>query len=161
GKNDGFVVDNDPDGQRVMFYEDDTVIPFYYALASTFGVGDRYYCSVLSSTWPNRLFLMAATSFGVGDNSFVTIDTAEHPVAQIFSLHEQGGHTWKAYTDGPHMEEFFPYFGFSADARAHYGDVRCGLLGDITNGTLPDVSFMMGDEVDEDSDEGPSNLPGI
>jgi phospholipase C len=65
------------------------------------------------------------------------------------------------YTDGPHMVEFFPYFGFSADARAHYADVKCGLLGDIQNDTLPDVSFVMGDEVDEDSDEGPSDLPGI
>jgi phospholipase C len=158
---DHFVTQNNPDGQRAFFYEDDTVIPFYYALASTFSVGDRYFCSVLSSTWPNRFFLMAATSFGIGDNSFATIDTPAQPAAQIFSLLEEGGHTWKDYTDGPHMVEFFPTFGFSADARAHYGDVKCGLLGDIQNGTLPDVSFVMGDEVDEDSDEGPSDLPGI
>jgi phospholipase C len=161
GKNDHFVLQNNPDGQRTMFFEDDTVIPFYYGLASTFGVGDRYFCSVLSSTWPNRFFLMAATSFGIGDNSFCTIDTPDHPVAQIFSELEAGGHTWKDYTDGPHMESFFAYFGFSPDARAHYGDVRCDMLADIKNNTLPDVSFMMGDEVDEDSDEGPSDLPGI
>jgi phospholipase C len=161
GLNDHFVTQNNPDGQRTFFYEDDTVIPFYYALANTFSVGDRYFCSVLSSTWPNRFFLMAATSFGIGDNSFATVDTAAHPAAQIFSLLEEGGHTWKDYTDGPHMVEFFPYFGFSADARSHYADIKCGLLGDIQNGTLPDVSFVMGDEVDEDSDEGPSDLPGI
>src|SRR5262249_10189904 len=70
GKNDHFVLQNEPDGQRTFFYEDDTVIPFYYSLASTFGVGDRYFCSVLSSTWPNRYFLMGATSRGIGDNSF-------------------------------------------------------------------------------------------
>jgi phospholipase C len=161
GLNDHFVTQNNPDGQRTFFYEDNTVIPFYHALASTFAVGDRYFCSVLSSTWPNRFFLMAATSFGIGDNSFATVDTAAHPAAQIFSLLEEGGHTWMDYTDGPHMVEFFPYFGFSADARAHYADIKCGLLGDIQNDTLPDVSFVMGDEVDEDSDEGPSDLPGI
>jgi phospholipase C len=161
GLNDHFVTQNNPDGQRTFFYEDDTVIPFYYALANTFSVGDRNFCSVLSSTWPNRFFLMAATSFGIGDNSFATIDTPTHPVAQIFSLLEEGGHSWKDYTDGPHMVEFFPTFGFSADARAHYADIKCGLLGDIQGGTLPDVSFVMGDEVDEDSDEGPSDLPGI
>jgi phospholipase C len=158
---DHFVIDNDPGGQKTLFYEDDTVIPFYYALANTFSVGDRYFCSVLSSTWPNRLFLMAGTSFGIGDNSFVTLDTAAHPVSQLFTLLDEGGHTWKDYTDGPHMEEFFTYFGFAADTRAHYADVKCGLLGDIENDTLPDVSFVMGDEVDEDSDEGPSDLPGI
>ncbi|HEY1693264.1 MAG TPA: alkaline phosphatase family protein [Polyangiaceae bacterium] len=161
GKNDHFVTQNDPDGQRTFFYEDDTVIPFYYALASTFGIGDRYFCSVLSSTWPNRYYLMAATSFGIGDNSFCTLDTAEHPVTQIFSQLEAGGHSWKDYTDGPHMVEFFPYFGLSKSVAPHYGDVKCDLLGDIQNDTLPDVSFVMGDEVDEDSDEGPSDLPGI
>jgi len=161
GKLDHFVLQNEPDGQRTFFYEDDTIIPFYYALASTFAVGDRYFCSALTSTWPNRLFLMAATSFGIGDNSFVTADTADHPAAQIFTLLEEGGHTWKDYTDGPHMTEFFPYFGFQAETRQHLGDVRCNMLADIQNGTLPDVSFMMGDEVTEDSDEGPSDLPGI
>ena len=55
---------------------------------------------------------MAATSFGIGDNSFDTLDTAEHPSAQIFSLLEQAGRTWKDYTDGPHMVEFFPHYGF-------------------------------------------------
>jgi phospholipase C len=158
---DHFVTQNNPDGERTFFYEDDTVIPFYYALANTFSVGDQYHCSVLSSTWPNRLYLMAATSFGIGDNSFVTVDTEASPVTQIFTQLERGGHTWMDYTDGPHMEEFFSYFGFSADARAHYANIKCGLLGDIQNNTLPDVSYVMGDEVDEDSDEGPSDLPGI
>ena len=144
-----------------MFYEDDTVIPFYYALANTFSVGDRYFCSVLSSTWPNRYFLMAATSFGIGDNSACTLDTVAKPAPQIFNLLVAGGHTWKDYTDGPHMEEFFPNFGFAPATLAHYGTADCTLMKDIANGTLPDVSFMMGDEVTETSDEGPSNLPGI
>ncbi len=161
GQNDHFVTQNDPDGQRTFFYEDDTVIPFYYALASTFSVGDRYFASVLSSTWPNRFFLMAATSFGIGDNSFDVADTLDHPSAQIFSLLEEGGHTWKDYTDGPHMLSFFPNFGWQHDTLTRFADVKCGLLGDITNGTLPDVSFVMGDEISETSDEGPSNLPGI
>jgi phospholipase C len=161
GALDHFVTQNNPDGQRTFFYEDDTVIPFYYALASKFAVGDRYFASVPSSTWPNRYFLMAATSYGIGDNSFCTIDTAEHPAPQIFSLLEAGGHTWRDYTDGPHMLAFYPYFGWTMDTLAHFGDVPCDMLGDIKNGTLPDVSFMMGDEVTEDSDEGPSDLPGI
>jgi phospholipase C len=162
GKNDNFVIQNQPDGQRAMFYEDDTVIPFYYALASTFSVGDRYFCSVLSSTWPNRFFLMAATSYGIGDNSFCTTDTTAHPAVQIFSELEAAGRSWKDYTDGPHMIEFFPYFGFQADTvKNHLGTVKCNLMADIENDALPDVAFVMGDEVTEDSDEGPSDLPGI
>jgi phospholipase C len=164
GKNDGFVITNNPDGERTMFYEDDTVIPFYYGLANTFSVGDRYFCSVLSSTWPNRFFLMAGTSFGIGDNSACSLDTLTNPAPNIFHLLEAGGHSWKDYTDGPHMLELFPSFGFSADAIAHYGTVgtvKCDLFADIASGKLPDVSFMMGDEVTQTSDEGPSDLPGI
>jgi phospholipase C len=162
GRMDGFVQQNDPDGQRTFFYEDDTVIPFYYALASTFSVGDRYYCSVLTSTWPNRLFLMAGTSFGIGDNSFVTIDTQAHPVAHLFGLLDAAGRTWKDYTDGPHQVSFFGYFGLQkATIQQHFRNVKCDLFADIQGGTLPDVSLVMGDEVDEFSDEGPSDLPGI
>jgi phospholipase C len=161
GRLDHFVTQNNPDGQRVMFYEDDTVIPFYYALASTFSVGDRYFASVPSSTWPNRYFLMAATSYGIGDNSFDTNDTAATPAIHLFTLLDAAGRTWKDYTDGPHQLEFYPSFGFAAATRAHYADVKCGLMTDIQNGTLPDVSLVMGDEVGQFSDEGPSALPGI
>ncbi|APR87308.1 Acid phosphatase [Minicystis rosea] len=161
GKLDHFVTQNNPNGQRTFFYQDDTVIPFYYALANTFAVGDRYFASVLSSTWPNRYFLMAGTSFGIGDNSFATNDTADHPAPQIFSLLESAGRTWKDYTDGPHMLAFFPFFGWRSESLANYGDIPCALLGDIKNNTLPDVAFVMGNEVTATSDEGPSALPGI
>jgi phospholipase C len=161
GKNDGFVIQNNPDGERTFFYEDDTVIPFYYALASTFSVGDQYHCSVLGPTWPNRYYLMAATSFGIADNSFCILDTSAHPVTQIFGLLDQGGHSWRDYTDGPHMVEFFSYYGFLSSTFPHLKTLDCGLMADIANNTLPDVSFVMGDEVSEDSDEGPADLPQI
>jgi phospholipase C len=60
------------------------------------------------------------------------------------------------------MLQFFPYFGLGDNATlAHYGNVECDMLGAITSGTLPDVSFMMGDEISQFSDEGPADLPGI
>ena len=160
-KNDGFVVNNNPNGQRVMGYEDDTVIPFYYALARTFSVGDAYHASVMTSTWPNRFFLMAATSFGIADNSFDDQDTVEHPSAQIMEELDAAGRTWKDYTDGPHMIEFFQHYGFLHSTLDHLFDLKCNLMSDIANDTLPDVAFVMGNETSETSDEGPSALPGI
>ena len=161
GAMDRFVINNNPNGQRAMYYEDDTVIPFYYALATTFSLGDQYHASVLSSTWPNRYYLMAATSFGIGDNSFCTLDSAAHPVTQIFSQLTAGGHTWMDYTDGPHQVMFFSYFGLRSSTFRHLGTVQCDLMRDIQNGTLPDVSIVMGDEVNGTTDEGPSALAGI
>jgi len=36
-------------------------IPFHYALADTYTVGDAYHCSVLSATGPNRTYLFSGT----------------------------------------------------------------------------------------------------
>jgi phospholipase C len=73
--NDGFVLVNDiseqPDNGVENATEDQTMnfynqneIPFYYDLAQKFAIDDRYFCSVLGPTFPNRSYLMAATSFG-------------------------------------------------------------------------------------------------
>jgi phospholipase C len=48
-----------------MGYWEKADLPFYYSLASTFPIADRYFCSVLGQTFPNRRYLMAATSLGM------------------------------------------------------------------------------------------------
>jgi phospholipase C len=161
GKNDHFVTNNDPDGQRVMSYLDDSVIPFYYALADKFAIGDRYFASAMTSTWPNRFFLMAGTSFGIGDNSFALNDVPDNPAPQIMLSLEAAGRTWRDYTDGPHQVLFFPNFGFRSESIANYKNIRCDLMTDIENDTLPDVALVMGDQVSGFSDETPESVPGI
>jgi phospholipase C len=47
-----------------MGYYDQTDLPFYYGLAQTFAISDRYFSSVIGPTFPNRSYGMAATSFG-------------------------------------------------------------------------------------------------
>jgi phospholipase C len=54
----------DPNGTRAMGYYNEQDIPFYYDLATFFATSDTWYSPVLGNTVPNRLFLMAATSFG-------------------------------------------------------------------------------------------------
>jgi phospholipase C len=72
--NDGFVLVNDAteqidgtesatDDDTMGFYNQDD-LPFYYQLAQTFAIDDRYFCSVVGPTFPNRSYEMAATSFG-------------------------------------------------------------------------------------------------
>jgi phospholipase C len=69
--NDGFVQVNDlteqidsgesaVDDDTMGFYNE-TDLPFYYALAQTFAIDDRYFCSVVGPTIPNRFYMMAAT----------------------------------------------------------------------------------------------------
>jgi phospholipase C len=63
GHNTGFV--RSGSGPVAMGYWEKADLPFYYSLASTFPIADRYFCSVLGQTFPNRRYLMAATSLGM------------------------------------------------------------------------------------------------
>jgi phospholipase C len=62
----GFV--ESPSGPVSMGYWDKSNLPYTYALASAFPIGDRFFCSVLGQTDPNRRFLIAATSSGMTDD---------------------------------------------------------------------------------------------
>ncbi|HUC36194.1 MAG TPA: alkaline phosphatase family protein [Acidimicrobiales bacterium] len=66
GANDGFVIS--PSGPVAMGYWTARDLPFTYSLAETFPVGDRWFCSVLGQTDPNRRYLIAATSSGMTDD---------------------------------------------------------------------------------------------
>ncbi|MDQ1729951.1 MAG: phospholipase [Pseudonocardiales bacterium] len=48
-------------GPTTLGYLDRTDIPFHYALADAYTVGDAYHCSVLSATGPNRTYLWSGT----------------------------------------------------------------------------------------------------
>jgi phospholipase C len=73
--NNGFVRVNDrsnqpdhgvetPTDDETMSFCNEGDIAFYYALAETFAIDDRYFSPVLGPSFPNRSYLMAATSFG-------------------------------------------------------------------------------------------------
>ncbi|SDO17041.1 phospholipase C [Nakamurella panacisegetis] len=48
-------------GLTTLGYLNRKDIPFHYALADTYTVGDAYHCSVLSATGPNRTYLWSGT----------------------------------------------------------------------------------------------------
>jgi phospholipase C len=63
GANDGFV--RTTRSAAPMGYWTRRDLPFYYGLASTFPIGDRYFASCLAQTFPNRRFLQAGTARGL------------------------------------------------------------------------------------------------
>ena len=62
GRNDGFVKASGP---VAMSFWDNTDLPFTYSLVKHFPVGNRYFCSVLAQTYPNRRYLFTGTSSGL------------------------------------------------------------------------------------------------
>ena len=65
GRNDGFVKASGPIAMRFWDKHD---LPFTYSLVKHFPIGERYFCSVLAQTYPNRRFLFAGTSSGSVDD---------------------------------------------------------------------------------------------
>ncbi|TKC94707.1 phospholipase C [Polyangium fumosum] len=57
-------------GRRAMGYYTEADLPLVYWLAKNFSIGDRYFASAPTATWPNRMFMHAATSFGLKSNDF-------------------------------------------------------------------------------------------
>ncbi len=74
GRNDGFVRtpiafgSSELVGAVAMGYWDGRALPFTASLAQTFPVADRWFCSLLGQTDPNRRYLIAATSCGMVDD---------------------------------------------------------------------------------------------
>jgi phospholipase C len=136
GRNDGFVRASGP---VAMGYWDETDIPFCYGLAKAFPVCDRYFCSTLAQTYPNRRFLIAGTASGVVTTSASNLDKFRPANGTILDRLHAHGISWRNYyTDLPgvavilkntslYPQNLSPIAQFYKDAAA---------------GSLPAVSFV-------------------
>jgi phospholipase C len=94
GKMDGFV--RSGSGPVSMGYWERADLPFYYSMASVFPIADRYFCSVLGQTFPNRRYLIAATSMGMINDGVP--DPFQYPAGgTIFDRLHDAGITWNDY----------------------------------------------------------------
>ncbi len=88
GRNGGFVRASGP---SAMLYWDKHDLPFTYSLAKHFPIGDRYFCSVLAPTYPNRRFFFAGTASGMITTSIpITLATpaANGTIYDRFDAHK-------------------------------------------------------------------------
>jgi phospholipase C len=122
-----------------MGYYTPQLLPFAYSLASTFCVGDRWFCSLPGPTYPNRRFLLAGTAYGNTITDSASLLDHEPPAGTIFD--QLSGHTinWSNYfSDLPmtmvipsaiikHSDHFHPIDEFYAACKT---------------GALPAVSFV-------------------
>ncbi len=74
------------------FTKDD--LPFTCGMARTFPIADRYFCSAMAQTDPNRRYLIAGTSLGLIDDTF---PPTLPPNGVIFEQFDKHGITWKDY----------------------------------------------------------------
>jgi phospholipase C len=88
------VTGGDPGVAMGYWTEED--LPFYHGLARTFPIADRWFCSCLGPTFPNRRFLIAGTAHGLIDD--LPWDLVDYPAAgTIFDALSAQGISWVNY----------------------------------------------------------------
>ncbi len=156
GKNDGFVQVNEEGtplgaGEQSLYYWDQSDIPFYYQLSSTFAIADHYHCSLLGPTWPNRMFTYAATSFGRTSNDLPDLSGYPFPDkdATILDELEKRHVDWGVYSDGP--SGALTVYGAAVLSRwgrrvTHFDS---DFFTDAAAGTLPQVAYLDANSLSE------------
>jgi phospholipase C len=138
-------VESPTDDDTMGFYDQDE-LPFYYDLAQSFAISDRFFCSVLGPTFPNRSYLMAATSFGhlTTNDDFPPPGGYKPITGTIFDLLEANHVSWADYfQDVPQGGSFRDFSLTSADPHFLPLPVFLGqVAGAPGAGELPAVSFV-------------------
>jgi phospholipase C len=154
GKMDGFV--RSGSGPVSMGYWERADLPFYYSMASAFPIADRYFCSVLGQTFPNRRYLIAATSMGMINDGVP--DPFQYPSnGTIFDRLHDAGVTWKDYFS---LESIAPtialYPRLLIKYPSHLAPVS-DFFSDAAAGTLPGFSLVE-PNYGTQSEEDPQNI---
>lgn len=159
-------------GSGAMSYYTREDLPFYYALADAYTICDANHCSVMGPTFPNRLYLFSGTIDPAG--------TGGGPVPD--NTVPTGGFTWTTYPErleaaGVSWKVYRPVDDWFGDALAWFAsyrktvpgdslydrgmavvnDVAAAFQQDVTNGTLPRVSWII---TPYPSSEHPPYSPG-
>jgi phospholipase C len=117
-------------GSMGYYTEDD--LPFYYSLAKTFTLANRWFCSVPAQTYPNRRFLMAGTASGVVSTDLSTIP--QYPAnGTIWDQLSAYNISWLNYfsdapTSGIILDTGFRYPEHYTHIEQFYADAAAGLL---------------------------------
>ncbi len=152
GRNDGFV--RSASGPTAMGYWEQADQPFYYSMASVFPIADRYFCSVLGQTYPNRRYLISATSLGFVDDT--TPGLSDYPPnGTIFDRLDAQGLSWKDYYTDLATTELYPPL-YLKNLGTNVVPIA-GFYTAAAAGTLPSVCLVEPDYSTQ-SEEDPQNI---
>jgi len=155
-------------GVLTMGYYTRADLPYYFALADHYTIGDGYHCSVMGPTHPNRLMQMSGTLDPAGTAGGPVLVTNGSPDA-LFSVHwdtmpevlEDAGISWKCYGPsgtiysidamrkiGLTTDSVLPYFSQYEDPssalhqKAFLPTFPGDFGADVRAGRLPQVSWL-------------------
>jgi phospholipase C len=136
GAMDGFLqtVDNPADHFPVGYYNAEDVL-FYKGVAEHFTICDNYFHGILSSTFPNRMYIHAGTT-DRNSNTLPWAQQAPSELPTIWDLLKAKGLTGKNYFSD------LPLTGLWGTKYAEITKPFEEFLADARRGTLPNVSYF-------------------
>jgi phospholipase C len=143
GEPDGFLQPGSGNDEYAVSYYQPDDIPVTAALTRQFTTFDRYFCSWLGSTYPNREYMHSAQSGGITNNDFPPQRAASNPAwaagfdwPTIWTALDAKGVTWKYYYSNlPVIALWGPRHAKGARHVSEY-------YADCAAGTLPQVAFI-------------------
>ena len=152
GRNDGFVESGS--GPVSMGYWERADQPFYYSMASVFPIADRYFCSVLGQTYPNRRFLISATSLGIVNDTVPAL--TDYPSnGTIFDKVADAGISWRDYYTDLATVELYPEL-YLKNLGTNVVPIA-DFFTDAAAGTLPGLALVE-PNYSTQSEEDPQNI---
>ncbi len=174
GLMDGFVTEHQLDHGSTtlkdpMQYLTRTLQPISWALADAYTTCDRWFCSVMGPTLPNRAYWHTATSFGLKANQEVLDKFASVPVPTIYNRLQDSQVDWAYYygnisvvsllgAPGPYMLDLGPMDGTGKIRRfSNLSGTSGGFFKDAAEGKLPPVVYI--DPAFSENDDHPPVHP--
>jgi phospholipase C len=134
-------------------------LPFTYSLAQNFPIGDRWFCSLLGQTDPNRRYVIAGTSAGMTDDGGTSYLTLVVPAGgTIFNTLDAHGISWENYVTTYPLgatPELFPLN--DAWPELFHNKSFNDFFSDAASGNLPAFSFL-DENFSTTSEEDPQNV---
>ncbi|MDA8039565.1 MAG: hypothetical protein M0Z69_10485, partial [Actinomycetota bacterium] len=155
GTNQGFVTS--ASGPVAMGYWTPRDMPLTSSLARTFPLADRWFCSVLGQTFPNRRYLLAGTSLGQINDTLAGADFSLPPNGTILDQFRRHGISWKNYVSkAPASIYVWPGLLEDSWVGRHTPGIS-QFYADAKAGTLPAFSLVDPD-FSKSSEENPQDI---
>ncbi len=152
GRNDGFVRASGPIAMRFWDQRD---LPFTYSLVEHFPIGQRFFCSTLCQTYPNRRFFFAGTASGaINDKAYALITPAAN--GTIFDRLDAHHIRWRAYADPLASDLILPNVRNNKSQAGNIGTID-QFTADAAAGRLPQFTFI-DPNYDTTSEENPQDI---
>ncbi len=152
GRNDGFVKGSAP---IAMTFWDKSDLPFTYSLTEHFPIGERYFCSVLAQTYPNRRFFFAATASGtISTSPAGALPSAAN--GTIFDRLDEHNIDWRIYDQEIASALILPNFRNNPSQVARVSPFS-QFATDAAAGKLPQFTFL-DPNYDNTSEENPQDI---